>query len=222
CLLNNKGNSPESIPPPWEGVRGRTNKEIMFRNYLKIAWRNAIRHKGNSIINICGLTIGLACVILIALFVQDELSYDQFFKEADQIYRVNINGKMGDGEFYAGYTPPPAGATLVANFPEIESYTRIYRPGIDVIEHKSNDKTKVFNENNIYAVDSNFLEVLSYPLIKGDAATCLTESNSVVITNSIAKKYFGDVDPMEKILFYGKDRKPLKVTGVLQDMNQLP
>src|SRR5690606_11545459 len=85
-----------------------------------------------------------------------------------------------------------------------------------------NDKTKIFNENSIYAVDSNCLEILSYPLIKGDAETCLTESNSVVITNSIAKKYFGDVDPMEKIVFYGKDRKPLKVTGVLQDMDQLP
>lgn len=193
----------------------------MFRNNLKIAIRNAFRHKGNSIINISGLTIGLTCVILIALFVTDELSYDRFFKDADQVYRVNINGKMGGGEFYAGYTPPPAGATLVDNFPEIESYTRIYRPGVDVLEYKSSAEKQVFNEKKIYAVDSNFLEVLSYPLQKGDAKTCLEEANSVVITNSIAKKYFGDVDPMEKILFYGKERKPLKVTGVLRDMTDL-
>ncbi|MDT7828479.1 ABC transporter permease [Pricia sp. S334] len=194
----------------------------MFKNHLKIAIRNAIRHKGNSIINILGLAIGLTCVILIALFVKDELSYDRFFKDADQIYRVNINGKMGDGEFYAGYTPPPAGKTLVDNFPEIESYTRMYRPGVDVLEYRNGSEKRVFNENEVYAVDSNFLNVLSYPLKKGDPETCLEEPNSVVITENIANKYFGDVDPMDKTLFYGSDRKPLKVTGVLQDMADLP
>ncbi len=194
----------------------------MFRNYFKIAWRNVFTYKGNSIINISGLAIGLTCVILIALFIADELNYDRFFKDADQIYRVNLNGKMGDGEFYAGYTPPPAGATLVDNFPEIESYTRIYRPGVEVLEYKNASEKKTFNEDNIYAVDANFLEVLSYPMQQGDPKTCLKEFNSVVITNSTAKKYFGDLDPMERILFYGKDRKPLKVTGVLQDMTDLP
>ncbi len=193
----------------------------MFRNYLKVALRNTFRYKGNSIINISGLAIGLTSVILITLFINDELSYDRFFTGAEQVYRVNINGKMGDGEFYAGYTPPPAGKTLVDNFPEIESYTRIYRPGVDVIEYKNNTNKKVFNEDGIYAVDSNFLEVLGYPLLKGDVETCLVESNSIVITSTIAKKYFGDVDPMEKTLFYGKDRKPFKVTGVLEDMTNL-
>ncbi|PKA97890.1 putative ABC transport system permease protein [Flavobacteriaceae bacterium MAR_2009_75] len=194
----------------------------MFKNYFKIAFRNALRYRSNSFINISGLAIGLTCVILIALFVTDELSYDRFFNDADQIYRVNINGKMGDGEFYAGYTPPPAGETLVENFPEIESFTRIYRPGVDVLEYSSGTEKQIFNENRVYAVDSNFLEVLSYPLVKGDPKSCLAETNSVVITNSVAQKYFGDTDPMEKILFYGKNRKPLKVTGVLQDMANLP
>ena len=194
----------------------------MFKNYLKVALRNTLRHKGNSIINISGLAIGLTCVILITLFIKYELSYDRFFNGAEQIYRVNINGKMGDGEFYAGYTPPPAGKTLVDNFPEIERYTRIYRPGVGTIEYKNNTEKKVFNENGIYAVDSNFLDVLTYPLLIGNVQTCLVESNSVVITSTIAKKYFGDANPMGKILFYGKDRKPLKVTGVLEDMTNLP
>jgi len=193
----------------------------MFKNYFKIAFRNALRYKSNSIINITGLAIGLTCVILIALFVSDELSYDRFFKDANQVYRVNINGKMGDGEFFAANTPPPTGKTLVDNFPEIESYTRIYIPGADVIEYKSGNDKKSFNESNVYAVDSNFLEVLSYPMQKGDPKTCLTETNSVVVTNSLAKKYFGDVDPIGKILFYGKERKPLTVTGVLHDMTDL-
>ncbi|WP_339836644.1 ABC transporter permease [uncultured Maribacter sp.] len=193
----------------------------MFKNYFKIAFRNALRYKSNSIINITGLAIGLTCVILIALFVSDELSYDRFFKDANQVYRVNINGKMGDGEFFAANTPPPTGKTLVDNFPEIESYTRIYIPGADVIEYKSGNDKKSFNESNVYAVDSNFLEVLSYPMQKGDPKTCLTETNSVVVTNSLAKKYFGNVDPIGKILFYGKERKPLTVTGVLHDMTDL-
>jgi putative ABC transport system permease protein len=194
----------------------------MFKNNFKIAFRNSLRYKSNSIINIVGLAIGLTCVILIALFVTDELRYDRFFENADQIYRVNINGKMGDGEFYAGYTPPPAGATLTDNFPEIESYTRIYRPGVDVLEFEGINEKKTFNEKYIYAVDSNFLDVFSYPLLKGNPKSCLEETNSVVLTSSIAKKYFGDVDPMGKILFYGKQKKPLKVTGVLKDMTNLP
>ena len=194
----------------------------MFKNNFKIAFRNSLRYKSNSIINIVGLAIGLTCVILIALFVIDELRYDRFFENADQIYRVNINGKMGDGEFYAGYTPPPAGVTLTDNFPEIESFTRIYRPGVDVLEYEGSNEKKKFNEKYIYAVDSNFLEVFSYPLLKGNPKSCLEETNSVVLTSSIAKKYFGDVDPMGKILFYGKQKKPLKVTGVLKDMTNLP
>ena len=178
----------------------------MFKNHFKVALRNSLRYKSNSIINIVGLAIGLTCVILIALFVTDELRYDRFFENADQIYRVNINGKMGDGEFYAGYTPPPAGVTLTDNFPEIESFTRIYRPGVDVLEYEGSNEKKTFNEKYIYAVDSNFLEVFSYPLLKGNPKSCLEETNSVVLTSSIAKKYFGDVDPMGKILFYGKQK----------------
>ena len=194
----------------------------MFKNHLKITIRKALRYKGNSLINISGLALGMACVILIALFVTDELGYDRFFQDANQVYRVNIDGTMGDGEFYAGYTPPPAGATLVDNFPEIESYTRIYRPGNVVLESKDDTQKNTFNESNVYAVDENFLEVLSYPLQKGNPETCLSEANAVVITQSIAKKYFGNVDPMEKILFYGTDKKPLRVTGVLRDMETLP
>ena len=194
----------------------------MFKNYIKIALRSALRQKGNSIINISGLAIGLTCVILIALFINDELGYDRFFDDADQVYRVNINGKMGDGEFYAGYTPPPAGKTLADNFPEIESYTRIYRPGVDVLEYENGAEKRTFNESEVYAVDPNFLQILEYPLEKGNPTTCLADLNSVVITKKTAEKYFGDTNPMDKTLFYGTNRIPLKVTGVLQDMVNLP
>ena len=194
----------------------------MLKNYFKIAWRNILKYRVNSLINILGLAIGLTCVILIGFYIQDELSYDTFFKDSDQIYRVNIDGKMGDNAFYAGYTPPPAGAALVDNFPEIESYTRIYRPNADVVEAKTKDGQLVFNETNIYAVDANFLEVLSYPLAQGDPGTCLKETNSIVLTPQIAKKYFGDANPIGQTLFYGSEKQPLKVTGVLEDLTSLP
>jgi putative ABC transport system permease protein len=194
----------------------------MIRNYFKIAWRNIIRYRANSIINILGLGIGLTCVILIALFIQDELSYDKFFKDSSQIYRVNIDGKMGDNSLYAGYTPPPAGEALVDNFPEVESYTRIYRPNADVIKSKTTDSEHIFNEPDIYAVDANFLELLNYPLKKGDPKTCLKDKNSIVITPQIAEKYFGDADALGQILYYGTDKQPLKVTGVLEDLTTLP
>ncbi|HSI70063.1 MAG TPA: ABC transporter permease, partial [Gillisia sp.] len=190
----------------------------MIQIHLKIAWRNLYRNKVNSLVNIIGLALGLASVTFIALFINDELKYDQFFDDAQRIYRVNVEGKMGDNEFYAGYTPPPAGAALVENFPEIENYTRIYRPGIVPMESSENDKKRLFNESNIFAVDSNFLKVLSYPLAKGDPATCLTQANSIVITPQIAEKYFGNEDPMGKVLLYGVDKTPMKVTGVLKDM----
>src|ERR1700712_3139355 len=105
----------------------------MIRNYFKIAWRNLVRNKVSSIINISGLAIGLACLMLIGMYIKDEVSYDRFFKDADRIFRVNLDGKMGNEEFIVGHTPPPAGAALQKNFPEIEAYTRIFKPGNAVI-----------------------------------------------------------------------------------------
>src|SRR5664279_709658 len=98
----------------------------MIKNYFKIAWRNISRNKLSSVINIAGLAIGITCVLFILFYVQDELRYDRFFKQADRIYEVNIEGNMGGQEFLNGVTPPPAGAALVNTFPEMETYTRMY------------------------------------------------------------------------------------------------
>ena len=194
----------------------------MLKNYIKIAWRNILRYKTNSVLNILGLSIGLVSVMLIALYIQNELAYDTQFDQATQVYRVNMKGKMGDNAFYAGYTPPPAGQALVDQFPEIESATRIYQADNTKLAYTNATRSKVFNESEILAVDPNFLEVLSYPLQKGDAATCLQEPNSIVITPQIAKKYFGDADPMGKTLAYGDSGKPLQVTGVFEDLSNYP
>src|SRR5262249_39668603 len=146
-----------------------------------------LQNKANSFINIAGLSIGLACVIFIVLYVQDELSYDKFLKNADRIYEVNLNGKIGGQEFLGGGTPPPAGAALVNAFPEVETYTRIFQPGNTVVRYKGdNSEENYFSEKNIWAVDSNFLQVFSYKLKEGNAEACLQKINSVVITENTA------------------------------------
>jgi len=191
----------------------------MIKNYIKIAWRNITRNKVNSFINIAGLAIGMACVVLIFLYVQDELKYDRFFKDADRIYQVNLDGKMGGEEFLTSNTPPPAGQALLSSFPEIETYTRIYRPG-DVVVRSEEKKgaENFFTERKVMGVDSNFLQVFDYKLLKGSAATNLLQPNSIVITKTIAKKYFGDDEALGKTIKLDDDRKPFVVSGVLEDL----
>ena len=116
----------------------------MLKNNFKIAWRNIKRNKVNSFINIAGLAIGMACVILIAFYVQDELQYDRFFKDADRIYQVNLNGNQDGTDFWTGNTPPTVGPAMVSEIPEIESCVRIYRPGDLVVrsEDGNSDQNK--------------------------------------------------------------------------------
>ena len=190
----------------------------MIRNYFKIAWRNLVRNKVSSIINISGLAIGLACVLLIGMYVKDELSYDRFFKDSSRIFRVNLDGKMGNDQFLVGHTPPPAGAALMNNFPEIESYTRILLPGDAIVHYENKGQKGSLTEKSILAVDSNFLKMFNYPMIAGNPSTCLNGINSIVITERAAKKYFGDASPIGKTLLFDKYSSPFVVTGVLKDL----
>src|SRR3981081_865836 len=135
----------------------------MIKNYFKIAWRNITRNKINSIINISGLAIGMSCVILILFYVQDELKYDRFFKHSDLIYQVNLTGNENGNDFLTGNTAPAVGPAMQNEFPEIESYTRIYRPGEKLVRYKQDKQTEnYFTEKSILAVDSNFLQVFTY------------------------------------------------------------
>lgn len=190
----------------------------MIRNYLKIALRNLSRNKVSSIINISGLAIGLACVMLIGMYVKDELGYDRFFKDDQRIFRVNIHEKMGNDEFTAAHTPPPVGHALLSNFPEIESYVRIFKPGDEVIHSVVEGRKNSFTERNMLSVDSNFLQFFSYEMIAGDKATCLNEPNSAVLTERAAMKYFGSTDVIGKNLVLDDYSNPFKVTAVLKDI----
>ena len=181
----------------------------MFKNYFKLAYRTLIRQKAYSIINISGLTIGLASSILILLWVQNETNYDTFHKNANQTYRVVSD--FGDSKTAANSAGMPAG--LKAELPVVKNTARIQPSDVTLLQVG----TKKFQEEYAFFVDPSFLDIFSYPLTKGDPATALSQPDAIILTQPMAKKYFGDADPMGKTI--RKDNKEsLVVTGVLADI----
>jgi len=185
----------------------------MIRNYLKIAFRNLWRNKGFSLINILGLAIGIATCLVIMLFVNNELSYDRFNKKANDIVRVSFRGNVQGQKMNESTVMAPVAQTLKTDFPEVKEATRIRDYGTPKLVYAD----KSFREDYFAFVDSNFFQVFTLPLVQGDAATALTEPNTVVITKALARKYFGKEDPMGKVISF-KDGKnaPCKVTGVIE------
>lgn len=168
----------------------------MIRNYLKIAWRYLVRNKVYSFINITGLSFGLACAMLIILYTKDELSYDRFHKNGEQIYRITVDNKNPDGSNESsfastGYFQGPRFSTAI---PEIKSFVRLQSRQMDIKEG-----TEV-KSREFHYVDPNFFSVFTFPLISGNPATALVQPNSIVISEEVAKRYFGKQDPMNKIL----------------------
>jgi len=178
-----------------------------------------LHNRTSSLINISGLSIGMACTLLIVIFIKNELSYDRFHRDANRIFQVVLNGNMDGQEFWAGNTPPPVGAALASNIPEIESFTRFYKPNDIVVRYEEKNATeKFFTEKNVLAVDSNFLELFDFKIDEGNAATALMKPGSVVITEEIAKKYFGSENPIGKTLLMRQDKKPFAVTAVIKKL----
>jgi len=186
---------------------------IMFNNYVKIAIRNLLKYKGTSFINIFGLSIGITCCILISLFVLDELSYDRYHEKADQIYRVTLRGIAAANEFNEAITCTPMAAALESDFPEVIAATRFRRFGFPVLRYGE----KVFSEERFFWTDPTIFEVFTIPFIKGNPKTALSKPNTVVITQTMAKKYFGDEDPMGKTLEADGQRDYI-ITGVVEDV----
>lgn len=172
----------------------------MLRNFLKVSIRNLVRNKTYSLINILGLSIGMACSIIIFLFVFDELSYDKFNEKADQIYRIGIDVKM-QGTRMKGYiTGAPVGRTFVNEIPEVKNSTRIIKAQIHEDEAVVKYGEKKFVEENLFYVDSSFFDIFTIEFVEGKKSHVLNAPNQIVITESIAKKYFGDQDPLGKSL----------------------
>ena len=186
----------------------------MFKNYLKITLRNLRRNMAYSFINLAGLALGMACCILILLFVQDELSYDRFHEHKADIHRVHMiwrNLQTGaSGE--SSSNPYRLAEALRTDFPELPHIVRLYPQGRTLIRRGE----KRFNENGFYFVDPSFFEVFSVPLLEGDPVTALREPYTVVITQEIARKYFGDENPMGQSLTYDNDE--LKITGIMAEL----
>ena len=176
----------------------------MFRNYFKIAFRNIVRHKTFAAINIAGLAIGMACSIFILLWVQNELSYDKFNKNADTIYRLPGGGATNSG---------PMVPELKAKIPAIKNFVRFSQPATTVFAMGG----KSFEEKAVFYADSTLLQVFSFPLVAGNAESALMRPDAVLITEDMAKKYFGGEDPLGKIL--RRDNKDnVVVTGVLKNI----
>jgi putative ABC transport system permease protein len=187
----------------------------MWRNYLTTAIRNIRKYKGFSLINIAGLAIGIASCMLILLFVQSELSYDQFHEKADRIHRVGFTFHVGTNQFDAALGPCPLAAAMVAEFPEVESAARIFARqsrGGDVFVRYGE---KRYKENKFLWADPELLEILTIPFIKGNPEEALAKPNSVIMTNEMAIKYFGQDDPQGKMLELG-DGSLYMVNGVTE------
>src|SRR5450631_971363 len=188
----------------------------MIKNYLTIAWRNLLKNKIYSFLNITGLAIGLASFLLITLYIMDELSYDRYNDKADRIYRINSDIKLGGGELHMPVTSDMMGQLLIKDNPSIEQYTRIYNSN----GNKLIKKNKVFIiEDRVAHVDSTFFDVFTLPAISGNTHTALNEPNTVVITESTAKKYFGNTEVIGKTIETNDDKNPLyKITAVIKDI----
>ncbi|AKD57627.1 ABC transporter permease [Spirosoma radiotolerans] len=186
----------------------------MLTNFIKIAWRNLIRNKAFSAINIIGLALGLATCMLISLFVLDELSYDRFNEKADRIVRVFFRGSMQGGKMNEAHVMPPVAQTLKADYPEVQEATRLRKGGSPFITY--GDKT--FRDASLAYVDSNFFQIFTFPLLQGDAKTALVRPNTAVITQELAHKYFGNADPLGKVLTIKSWNTTFQVTGVIDRM----
>lgn len=193
-----------------------TNQKDMIRNYFKIALRNLLKHKPYTAIHILGLALGLAAFLLINQYTSFEKSYDTYHYQPDQLYRLTtdniVDGKLqvGDAMSFA-----PSGKALMDELPEIISYTTTYKTWRMIFKKGE----EPIEEELVTAVDSNFLNLFKYKLVKGTKENILNEPNTLVLTESMARKYFGEADPMGKsIEVLGRYNRPFEVVGVMEDV----
>ncbi len=186
----------------------------MLKNFLMISWRNLKHHKGYSFIKIAGLTIGFLAFIIISLWVINELSYDRFHTNADRIYRIAVEGKIGNAEIMVDSSCPPIGPALQEELPEVVKAVRLDGGGSFTVYDVHHNKA--YNENGLLYVDSTFFDVFTTEIITGNPQQMLNQKNQIVITESIAKRYFSDVDPIGKVLQIDWNQE-FTISGVVAD-----
>lgn len=187
----------------------------MFKSYLKTAFRYLLKNKVFTLINIVGLAVGLVCSFLIVLHVSTELSYDKHYQDAEDIYRLAVRSSMGDNQFEAAVTGGPLAITLQNEIPEITGHTRLREGRLTLLAHGENS----FYEEKILFADSNFFSLFDFPMIYGNPLTALDVPRSVVLKESLAKKFFGDSDPVGQQLKWNNEVN-YTVTAVVADVRE--
>ncbi len=187
----------------------------MLKNYFTLIFKNLKKQKAFSFINILGLTVGITCCLLIYVFIKHELSYDNFHSNGKEIYRVVREADIDADKTIdqVAYLSGPYALALKNDYPTLIKKAVRVMPDNDLFTYKDQS----FNEKKVYIADSDFFELFSFPLIKGNAATVLKEPGSVVLTATAAKKYFGNEDPIGKVIEMNKELQ-LKVTGIAKDV----
>jgi putative ABC transport system permease protein len=186
----------------------------MFSSFFKVAYRILIRDSVHTLVNIFGLAIGLAFSIIIFLYVHQETSYDRFHKNADRLYRIGVKGKVSDNIFNHATTPAPLAGALIREIPGVENSLRVARFGAWLVRYGN----ARYNEDNIIFADTSFFNLFSFPLIRGKAGEVLREPNSIVLGESVAQVYFGNEDPLGKLLRIENDSLYYRVTGIMADI----
>src|SRR5579859_7422443 len=186
----------------------------MFRNYLRIAFRNLWRHKGFSLLNIIGLTVGMVAFFLIFLYVRFELSYDSMYTKADRIYRIVCDIKTPTETIHASQPSWAVPPHLAAELPEVETAIRIGM-GDNWLVYRGDQQ---FAQDDVATADSTFFQMFDLPLLRGDRKTALKEPFSVVLTEKTAKTFFGNADPMGQSLILTRQKFHATVTGVMKDI----
>jgi putative ABC transport system permease protein len=186
----------------------------MFNNLLKYSLRSFQRQRGYIIINVLGLSIGIACSLLIALYVINEASYDKYNLKKDRIYRTILDGKIGGQEVTVSSSPAIMGPTMVKEFPEIEDFLRMNGRGPTVLDYNNQQ----FTEDHVVEADSSFFNFFSIPVLKGDPKNLLNAPHKAVLSESTAKKIFGNENPIDKPIRIGSDTVRFTVTGIMADV----
>ena len=186
-----------------------------MRTYnFKHSFRAMYKQKAYLFINIVGLSIGIACSMIIALFIINELSYDQFNEKKDRIYRLIVNGKMADKELSYAITSGAIGPAMLRDFPEVEAFMRLTPNGESLVKYSE----KIFPESSLVYADSTFFKVFSIPLLRGNVNTVLNSGHTLVLSQATAVKIFGDKDPIDKLIRIEDDTIPFLVTGIMADI----
>jgi putative ABC transport system permease protein len=186
----------------------------MLKHYFLISWRNIVRNRFYSVILILGLAVGIASSLMLSMYAYDELTYDDFHGKKERIFLVGVDSKEGSEAERSGWTTPPTGPALKEFFPEVEAVSRLCFWFEDVVVSRGDQKHA---EDHILGADSTVFDVFTIPFLQGNPKTALREPNTVVITEKIAKKYFGSENPIGQTILFDQFFHECKVTGVVKD-----